>query len=428
MIVVKFGGASLAGVDRMRAAARIVAAHRRRDQMVVCVVSAMAGVTDALIRIGEIAAQGRPERRLTTTDLRAQHQAVLTALTTTTTTATTADILPRFEAAWSALEADRARLGAAPPDACVADLARFSAWGERLAALFFTLALRAEGVDAATFAGEPVVASAPRGDAPEDAAGACHGAGPWAHLTPSLAATRAALAPQVAQAAASGATLVMPGYVARSDAGEVITLGRNGSDYSAALIAAALRADALYLYSDVVGVHRADPRVAPEADLLPALTYSDAAELARQGARILHPATVDPLARAGIPLYLRSAFAPERPGTLIGSARQVAASGATMPDWAITARPAVASDPLLGLREAQPNAAAPTIITCALLDHRDDDDAGAIPRRRFQVIAPAGKAAAIQRQLFAALRHLDQHRALQGLMLMTPALHTMEVR
>lgn len=436
MIVVKFGGTSLAGVERMRAAARIVAAHRR-DQMVVCVVSAMAGVTDALIRIGETAAQGTPEWQATITEIRARHTAIMTALTTTTIPGATSEITPRFEAAWSALEADLARLSSSArveDGPSVADLARFSAWGERLSTLLFALALRAEGVDGVAFVGEPVVAKSQREDATPT--GAPHDDGPWARLVPSLAATREALAAQVAQAAASGATLVAPGYVARSDDGEVITLGRNGSDYSAALIGAALRVDAVYLYSDVVGIHRADPRIAPQAELLPALTYADAAELARQGARVLHPATAGALARAGIPLYLRSTLAPEHPGTVIASARHAVERGATQNDWVITARPATPDDPLLGLREAHHDAAEQVVVTCVLLDHRDHHDHAehaepahdGPPRRRFQLIVPAGKAAAVQGQLFAALRYLDQHSVLHGLLTMAPALHTMEVR
>lgn len=439
MIVVKFGGTSLAGVERMRAAARIVAAHRR-DQMVVCVVSAMAGVTDALIRIGEIAAQGRPGWQGTITEIRAQHSEIITELTTTTTGATS-EIPPRFEAALSALEADLARLSAssqAAHGAQAADIARFSAWGERLSILLFALALRAEGVAGQPFVGEPVVASALRDALVGDKQG---GARPWAALEPSLAATRAALASQMAEAMDTGATLVAPGYVARSEDGEVITLGRNGSDYSAAVIGAALRADGVYIYSDVAGVHRADPRVAPQADLLPALTYGDAAELTRQGARILHPATAQTLARSGIPLHLRSALAPEHPGTMIGSSRHVLARGATSNDWVITARPVIASDPLLGLREVYHRSASEqVVVTCVLLDHDDHiadvadaersepAHAAMTPRRRFQLIVPAGKSAAIQRQLFAALQYLDQRSALHGLLAMAPALHTMEVR
>src|SRR5487761_2596011 len=185
VIVVKFGGTSLAGVERMRAAARIVAAHRR-DQMVVCVVSAMAGVTDALIRIGEIAAQGCPEWQETIPAIRAQHLAILTALTTTTIPGATSEITPRFDAAWKALEADLARLSpsARPAEggAQPADIARFSAWGERLSTLLFTLALRAEGTQSAAFVGEPVVAAARR-DIP--ASEPQPGEGPWARLAPS---------------------------------------------------------------------------------------------------------------------------------------------------------------------------------------------------------------------------------------------------
>ena len=442
MIVVKFGGASLAGVDRMRAAARIVAAHQRRDQRVVCVVSAMAGVTDALIRIGEYAAQGRPERRLTTTTaIRAQHLAVLTALTTTTPAAT-AETLPRFNAAWLALEADLARLassaGVMPPDTQVAELARFSAWGERLSTLLFTSALLAEGVHAVAFESEPVVACARRAHVPEnEPASEDELAGPWAHLAPSVPATRAALAPQVARAWKCRAIPVMPGYIARSDADEVITLGRNGSDHSAALIGAALRARAVYLYSDVAGVHRADPHVAPEADLLPALTYGDAAALAWLGARIVHPAAVRPVADRDIPLHLRSALTPEQPGTIIASAQHLRAHGVKAHGWAIATRPATTSDPLLGLRDSPLPEADLVIVSCLLFDHMGDDTSSdRADESHFQLIVRASEAALAQRQLVAMLSRFDQRSAMSGAMSgamsepmrPAPALHMMEAR
>jgi aspartokinase len=419
VIVVKFGGASLAGVDRMRAAARIVAAHQRRDQRVVCVVSAMAGVTDALIRIGEYAAQGRPERRLTTTTaIRAQHLAVLTALTTTTPAAT-AETLPRFNAAWLALEADLARLassaGVMPPDTQVAELARFSAWGERLSTLLFTSALLAEGVHAVAFESEPVVACARRAHVPEnEPASEDELAGPWAHLAPSVPATRAALAPQVARAWKCRAIPVMPGYIARSDADEVITLGRNGSDHSAALIG-----------------------VAPEADLLPALTYGDAAALAWLGARIVHPAAVRPVADRDIPLHLRSALTPEQPGTIIASAQHLRAHGVKAHGWAIATRPATTSDPLLGLRDSPLPEADLVIVSCLLFDHMGDDTSSdRADESHFQLIVRASEAALAQRQLVAMLSRFDQRSAMSGAMSgamsepmrPAPALHMMEAR
>ena len=108
---------------------------------------------------------------------------------------------------------------------------------------------------------------------------------------------------------------VLPGYIARDAAGRPTTLGRNGSDHSAAVVAAALGAQALYIYSDVAGVYSADPRIVADAQLLPCLSYSEAAAIAAAGAKVLHPRAVEPLARLGIPLYLRSSLTPAAPGT-----------------------------------------------------------------------------------------------------------------
>jgi aspartokinase/homoserine dehydrogenase 1 len=111
---------------------------------------------------------------------------------------------------------------------------------------------------------------------------------------------------------------VLPGYLAMTQDGEYTTLGRNGSDHSAAVIAAALDADAVYLYSDVAGVYESDPRITPQARLLTTLSYAEAVAIAARGARVLHQATIPPLAERGIPLRLRSALAPDAPGTDIG--------------------------------------------------------------------------------------------------------------
>src|SRR5258707_11586873 len=111
VIVVKFGGTSLAGTERMRAAARIVAAHRR-DQAVVCVVSAMAGVTDALIRTIEQATRGETAWQATVAEISTRHQDTLNELTSTTGTIPT--ITPRFSTACAAIEADLRRVIATP--------------------------------------------------------------------------------------------------------------------------------------------------------------------------------------------------------------------------------------------------------------------------------------------------------------------------
>ena len=113
--------------------------------------------------------------------------------------------------------------------------------------------------------------------------------------------------------------VVVTGFVARDGEGRATTLGRNGSDYSAAIFASLFDADALTIWTDVDGVLSADPRLVPEAVCLPSMSYAEACELAYFGAKVLHPQTMAPVQERGIPLWIRNARRPHLPGTLIGS-------------------------------------------------------------------------------------------------------------
>ncbi len=291
MLVVKFGGSSVGTAERMLASARIVAGHRAHAQVVV-VVSAMAGVTDALIRVANAALAGQPSWRDDLAALEQRHRQAYLDIA--------GKVPEAFARAWASAAASAQALAErAPAQARAAqEIRRFSGWGERLVVDLFAAALKREGVKAAGFSGEPVLLA----NVSEEA-------------EPSVLATRAWLLPQLAGALSRDATPVLPGYIALDAAGQSTTLGRNGSDHSAAVVAAALGAQALYIYSDVAGVYTADPRLVADAQLLPRLSYSEVAAIAAAGARVLHPRAVEPLARWGIPLYLRSSFAPDAPGT-----------------------------------------------------------------------------------------------------------------
>lgn len=114
--------------------------------------------------------------------------------------------------------------------------------------------------------------------------------------------------------------LLVPGFYGVSDKGDITTFGRGGSDYAAAVIASACGAEALELWKNVAGFMSADPDIVPEAALIPKLSYEEAAELAYFGAKILHPRTVDPLRRRGIPIRLRDIATADADGTLVSSA------------------------------------------------------------------------------------------------------------
>ncbi|WJG08679.1 bifunctional aspartate kinase/homoserine dehydrogenase I [Aliiglaciecola sp. LCG003] len=112
--------------------------------------------------------------------------------------------------------------------------------------------------------------------------------------------------------------LIMPGFVAVNTEGEKVTLGRNGSDYSAAILAACLDADCCEIWTDVDGVYNADPNQVEGAVLLDKLTYQEAMELSYFGAKVLHPKTIGPIAQHHIPCLIRNTLNPAAPGTLIG--------------------------------------------------------------------------------------------------------------
>lgn len=120
--------------------------------------------------------------------------------------------------------------------------------------------------------------------------------------------------------------LVIPGYVASTKAGVPTTLKRNGSDYSASIFGALLEATAITIWTDVDGVLSADPRRVPEAVVLDELSYDEAMELAYFGAKVVHPKTMAPAVDRQIPIWIRNTFAPEKRGTRIGPARPRGAS------------------------------------------------------------------------------------------------------
>lgn len=112
---------------------------------------------------------------------------------------------------------------------------------------------------------------------------------------------------------------VITGFIASTEKGETTTLGRSGSDYTAAIFASALNAESLEIWTDVSGVMTSDPRLVYSAFTIPQLTYSEAMELSHFGAKVIFPATMQPAMRKGIPIYIKNTFAPEHPGTLINN-------------------------------------------------------------------------------------------------------------
>ncbi|MBW1979648.1 MAG: aspartate kinase [Deltaproteobacteria bacterium] len=141
--------------------------------------------------------------------------------------------------------------------------------------------------------------------------------GKFGDSTVKLKQTAANLQDHLLPLVAKGRIVLLPGFYGISEDGDITTFGRGGSDYAAAAIAVALGADILEIWKDVPGFMSSDPKIVPEAQLIPALSYEEAAELSYFGARILHPRTVEPLRRSGLEIVIKSTMDPDGPGSVI---------------------------------------------------------------------------------------------------------------
>ena len=285
MIVQKFGGTSVGGADPIRRLGRIVAASLSREPLVV--VSAVGGVTNRLFHAGELACAGgewKPELEA----LAAQHRALLAEL------ALEPQLLERLLAELSDLVRGIALIRELTPRT----QDHLASFGERLAARIVAAHLVREGIAARAL------------DAWEAGLVTDGRFGCARPLPTSEGTIRAALS------GISGVP-VITGYIAQDAGGSITTLGRGGSDFSAAIFGAALAAEEIQIWTDVDGVMSADPRIVPEARFVPTLSFAEAAELAFFGAKVLHPATMVPAIGKGIPIRVLNSFRPEFPGTRV---------------------------------------------------------------------------------------------------------------
>lgn len=306
--VMKFGGTSVADAACIKRAAEIVVAAAN-DSPIVVVVSAMSGVTDRLIAAAHASAKGETNAagELAET-LRTQHLADIAVLVSgadarVQLTAKIEKIIDEVEG----LCRGTALLRELTPRA----LDSISSAGERLTAHMLAEALCELGqIGVAVDATELIVT--------DDVFG---------RAEPLLAETRRRTAARLAPMLEAHAVPVVTGFNGATAEGMLTTLGRGGSDYSATILGAALDAGEVIIWTDVDGVLTADPRLVPEARTLQEISYNEAAELAYFGAKVLHPKTLRPVSEAGIPVWIRNSFAPERPGTQITTTGHPTARG-----------------------------------------------------------------------------------------------------
>jgi len=296
-LVMKFGGTSVGSVEAMEHVVGILREERKNWTRLVVVISAMSGVTDLLLGSAVDAQLGRSETfHKAASELRKKHYAVAEQLLPDLARQAQVKheidhLLSDFINLCQAITV----LGEASPRA----LDAVAALGERLSVRTLAAVLDANGVPAQYVEATQLIISDSEFQA--------------AH--PDFEATkkhsRQVLEPLFLQ----GQVPVVTGFIAATPDGTTVTLGRGGSDYSAAILGAVLPADEVWIWTDVDGVMTADPRLVPTAQTISGLSYREISELAYFGAKVVHPKTIRPVIEAGIPLRVCNTFNPAHPGT-----------------------------------------------------------------------------------------------------------------
>ncbi len=297
----KFGGASLANAAGITHAAKIVLAYRPAPQVVV--VSAMSGVTDALLDCAVRASRGDAAHvRTAAKALRTRHAEAARALVRRGVRLD--ELIGLIDAAFAELEQLAGGLGIVR-DITPRTIDYLVARGERLSAQLFAAALEAGDCRAAYV----------------DATAVVQTDGTFGNASPDLGGTVRSARRTLGPVLARGTIPVVPGFLGAAPDGQVATLGRGGSDLTATLLARVLGAREVSLWKDVPGLLTADPRIVPDARVVPQVHLREAAELAYYGAKVLHPRALVPLLKQNVAIRIRPFADPASLGTEISRRR-----------------------------------------------------------------------------------------------------------
>lgn len=302
--VMKFGGTSVEDAAAFQRVAGIIAA--RLESRPIVVVSAIGGMTDALLRSVKQSADGHPQAAFESLKPHfASHFAVAQKVLTRSQVAEFSADLNQARAEVSALLDSISE----DPDQRLALQDAVLALGEQLSSTLLTATLCALGVNAVAIDARSCIVTNDE-----------HGA-----AIPLMEETASRTRTEIAELLETSRVPVLGGFIGATVEGKTTTLGRGGSDYTAAILGAAISAREIQIWSDVSGVLTADPRVVAGAVTIPRLSYAEAAELAYFGAKVLHPKTIQPAVEGEIPVRICNSRAPADAGTLVCAETDAAA-------------------------------------------------------------------------------------------------------
>jgi aspartate kinase len=286
MIVSKFGGTSMGSAESIRSVGAIVEVEKKRQ---VIVVSAMSGVTDQLLGLGEVVQTGNEWETLFAS-LKQKHTDTITNL------GVELDLSHYFD------DLDTLLRGVSMThDLSLKSRDYLLSFGERMSSEILSAYLNAQGVRALRFDARELIETD----------------GDYSHAHVKQVETQEHIDQKLRPYLKDGMVCVITGFVGGDTEGHYTTLGRGGSDYSAAIFAHAFDAEKLEIWTDVSGIMTTDPRIVSTAKSIMHMSYDEAAELAFFGAKVLHPKTIQPAVRKNIPVHILNTFAPDDPGTVI---------------------------------------------------------------------------------------------------------------
>lgn len=296
MIVMKFGGTSVADAEAIRRVVGIV--RSRAPERPIVVVSAFAGVTDALLRAGQLAAHGKLHAVMRNVDvLRRRAIEIATGLLEPTARLALLREVERDLDTLERLLGGVAAVGELSPRTNDA----VAAFGEIISSKTIAAALASAGISSKWV----------------DARECLITDGQHMRAVPLFEQTEAKLRANVAPIAQRSIVPVLGGFIAATVDGVTTTVGRGGSDFSAAIFGGCLQAERVEIWTDVDGVMTTDPRVCPDAKTVDEISFEEAAQLAAFGAKVIHPATLVPAVQRDIPVWVLNSFNPYSPGTCI---------------------------------------------------------------------------------------------------------------
>ncbi|MGM5471252.1 bifunctional aspartate kinase/homoserine dehydrogenase I [Flavobacteriaceae bacterium LMO-SS05] len=295
MNVLKFGGTSVGSVKNINKVIAILERYSKHDA-VICVVSAVGGITDKLLKTGELAQNKNKDYLTDFKTIRSIHLNILSELNPTINKAVVSKLEDKLNALKSLLDGIYLINELSPKTSD-----KLLSFGELLSSYIIAETMKARGLNTVRKNSQDLIITNSN----------------FTKAEANYALTNANIKTYFNEA--KQRITILPGFISKSQSGEITTLGRGGSDFTAAIVAAALHVNRLEIWTDVSGMFTANPKLVKQAYPIETLSYKEAMELSHFGAKVLYPPTVQPVLHLGIPIHIKNTLEPEMAGTVISN-------------------------------------------------------------------------------------------------------------